>query len=204
MCLRGGSSSSCRLAALRFFFFPCPLRALCLRQVPAFDPVIDIAVADCTQRLVIKAHLTKSFTQLLGELMQRLQVISRRGNLSLRGLKELLVALVDQARDLSIHQITWLRKDADNAVLGPLDGRGAVVLLQEDAVLRARRVQNVESVLAKPAQGVFVRARLGFFGHDSPIAGLITGAFLLLPQNVNRYCRTSGALGATLPWCSER
>src|SRR5262249_12704617 len=142
---------------------------------------------------------------LLGELMQRLQVISCGWNLGLRILEELLVALVDQAGDLSTHQITWLGKNADAALLGPLDGGGAVVLLQEDAVLPAGLVQDVEFVLAKPAHGLFVRARLGLFGHDSPIAGWITGAFLVLPQRkANRYCRTSGGLRATLPWCSGR
>src|SRR5262249_21393114 len=127
--------------------------------------------------LVIKTHFTKSLAQFLGELMQRLQMISCGRNLSLRILEELLVALVDQAGNLSTHQITWLGKNADAAVLGPLDGGGAVVLLQEDAVLRAGRVQDVEFVLAKPAHGLFVRARLGLFWHDSPIAGWITGAF---------------------------
>src|SRR5262249_56298339 len=97
-----------------------------LRQVAALHPIVDVAVADRAQRLVIKTHFTKSLAQFLGELMQRLQMISCGRNLSLRILEELLVALVDQAGNLSTHQITWPGKNADPAALGPLDGGEAV------------------------------------------------------------------------------
>src|SRR5215472_8757453 len=117
---------SCRLAAgLRLFRFPGALRALRFRHVAAFYAVVDVTVADSAQRLVIEADLTGGLAQLLGKLVQRLEVVGGGGNFSFAGLEEFLVALIDQPRNLAAHQVAGLGKQTHTAVGSAFDGGGA-------------------------------------------------------------------------------
>src|ERR1700721_1354039 len=84
---------------------------------------------------------------------------------SLRSLQELLVAAIDELRNLAADHVSRVSEDLCAAIVGFLDGRRAVVLLQEDASLRAWSFDQIEAVLSKPADNVFVGFLFYFCGH---------------------------------------
>src|SRR4029077_11148704 len=150
------------------------------RQVAVLNPVIGIAIADRTQGLVVQAGLTGGLAQLFRELMQGLEMVGGGRNLCFCGLEELLLSLVDQPRDLAADQDAGLGKETHSAIIGFLNGRGAVELLQENTVLRSRGFQDVKSVVTKPVHSFFIRGLLSFLCHRSPDAVSIPRTNVLL------------------------
>src|SRR6266700_2649711 len=157
------------LAAGILLGFPGALRTLRFGKVPVYHAIIDVTIADRAQRLVVQAGLTGSFAQFFRELVEGLEMIGGCRDFGLGGLEKLLVSLIDQTGNLRADQETRLGKETHTAIIGLLDGRGTIQLLQEDAVLSSRSVQNVKAVVAKPIDGFFICALLRFLRHDSPV-----------------------------------
>src|SRR5579859_2262725 len=144
---------------------PGALRALRFRQVAVLHAIIDVAIADAAQGLVIKAGLTAGFAQLFAELVQGLEVVGGGGNLGLGSLEEFLVALIDEAGDFTADQNAGLGEEAHAAVLSFFNRSGTGVFLQEHAVLSSGSFQNLESVVAQPVHRVFISWFLSFLCH---------------------------------------
>jgi hypothetical protein len=78
-------------------------------------------------------------------------VIGRRWNFRLRGLQELLVAAVDQLRNLATDQVSRIRENLYPILVGLLDRRRHVIFSEEHAPVRAWRFGHVEPVIAQPS-----------------------------------------------------
>src|SRR5580692_8872722 len=75
-----------------------------LSSLPAFQTVIFIEVAGCSQRLVVKADAAGQQVQLFAELVNILQLGRRGRDLKLRGLQKLLVAAIEQPCNLTLDE----------------------------------------------------------------------------------------------------
>ena len=84
----------------------------------------------------------------------------------LGGLQKLLVAPVDQLGNFAADQVSGIGEDLHAVVAVFLDGGGDVVFLEEHAALRARSFDQVKTVLAQPADRVFVSSLLYFGCHS--------------------------------------
>src|SRR5262249_26254359 len=119
--------------------------------------------------------------------MEIAKMIGGGGNFRLGRLEEFLISLVDQARDFAADQDTGLGKEANAAVRGFFNGRGAVELLDEHPVLRSWSFQDVESVITKPVDGFFISAFFGLLGHYPPDAISIPNTDALLPGKTSEW-----------------
>ena len=99
--------------------------------------------------------------------MQRFQVIGGRGNFILRSFQKLLVAAVDQLRDFAADLVSGIGEDLHRPIGIFLNGRRHTIFLDEHAVLRARRFDQVKAVLAQPVHRVFVGPLLDLSCHSS-------------------------------------
>src|SRR5579884_649663 len=119
-------------------------------------------------------------------------MVRRGGDLGLGGLKEFLVALIDQAGNFTANHNARFGKDTDSSIVSLLNGGRAVQLFQEHTVLCSRSFQNVKSMLTKPIYGFFIsallcsRAPLLFLCHKSPDALQIPDSNMLLPRKMGR------------------
>src|SRR5207245_9638333 len=86
----------------------------------------------------------------------------------LRGLQHLLVAAVDELGDFSADKVARVSENLYSVVAILLDRRRDVVLPQEHASLRARRIDQIKAVVAKPLHGVFVSSLFYLGCHFAP------------------------------------
>src|SRR5215472_12736108 len=83
-------------------------------------------------------------------------------NFGLGTFEHLLVATVNELRDLTADQIAGIGENLNPIVAFLLDRGGHVVLLQKHASLHARSLDQIESVITKPLDCFFVGALLNF------------------------------------------
>src|SRR5947209_9256778 len=86
----------------------------------------------------------------------------------LRSLQHLLVATIDQLRNLRTNQVAGIGENPDALFSIFLDRRRHVVLPQEHTSLSARRFDQVEAMIAKPLYGIFESSLFYFSCHFSP------------------------------------
>src|ERR1035437_788214 len=129
---------------------PRTLRAFRFRQITSAQAIVHIRLADGAQSFIVEADCANPFLQFFGELVQRLEVISRGRMLGLRSLQDLLIAMIDEFRDLATHEISRIGEYLDATIFGAFDCGRAGVLLQKYTIICARSFQYVESVTAKP------------------------------------------------------
>src|SRR5207248_7953531 len=98
----------------------------------------------------------QSFFQFFAELMQGFEMIGGSRNFILRSLQELLVATVDQLGNLAANQVSRIRENLYAVIPVFLDSRRDVVLLQEHAPLHSRRFDQIETVIAQPADRLVI------------------------------------------------
>src|ERR1700751_3318600 len=84
-------------------------------------------------------------------------MICGRWDLGLRGLQELLIALVDQLRDLAADQVAGVGEDLRAFAVVLLDRCRNAVFLYKDPPSGTRSFQYIESMLPEPTHCVFVR-----------------------------------------------
>src|ERR1700729_3442236 len=84
--------------------FPSPTTSSAERLIPTLHAVVVVYVARRPQSLVVQNRPPGSLNQLFAELVNRPQVVCRRRNLELARLDKLLVAAVQQSRDLAVQQ----------------------------------------------------------------------------------------------------
>src|SRR5439155_14445211 len=89
------------------------------------------------------------------------------GNFSLGRFQKLLVAAIDQLGNLATDQISGVSENLHAIVPVFLDGGGNVIFSQKNAPLHSRRFDQVESVIAQPAQRVFITSLLYLGCHSS-------------------------------------
>ena len=89
-------------------------------------------------------------------------MIGRRRHFGLRRFQKLLVAAIDELRNFAADQVSRVRENLRSAVIRLLDRRRAVVLLQEDAGLRARSFNQVKAMILQPGYRVFVGSLFDF------------------------------------------
>src|ERR1035441_6173296 len=95
-------------------------------------------------------------------------MVGGRRHLELRGLEECLVPLIDELRYAPAYQVTGISKDLGGAVWSLFDGGRDVVLLEEDTIAGGRRLEDIESMIAKPGTGVRVRSCFDLLCHSLP------------------------------------
>src|SRR5215469_9368253 len=92
---------------------PRPLGPFWRGLVAIDDAVVLIGFADGTQRFVVEAGQVECFFQFFGELLQRFQMFGGGANFGLGGFEHLLVAAVDELRDLTSDQIAGIGENLD-------------------------------------------------------------------------------------------
>ena len=94
--------------------------------------------------------------------MQRLQMVGGRRHFGLGCFQELLIALVDQLRNLAPNLISRVGEDLRAAIVGLLDRGRDVVLPQKHAILCSGSFDQVKAMFAQPTDCVFVGAFFNF------------------------------------------
>src|SRR6266851_4382027 len=94
-------------------------------------------------------------------------MVCRGRNFGLGGFQKLLVAAIDQLGNLAPDQISGMSKNLHPIVPVFLNGGGDVVFSQKDAALHSRRFDQIESVIAQPAQRFFITSLLYLGCHSS-------------------------------------
>ena len=81
-------------------------------------------------------------------------------------LQKFLESFIDKAGDLASNQVTWLgKKFHSTALCNFFDGRGASVLLHEDAVGRGRDIKDFKAIASKQAHRLFISSFYRLLGH---------------------------------------
>jgi hypothetical protein len=144
----------------------------------AFDAVVEIAVAGGAEGLVVEADGADGLVELLGEAVKGAEMVGGGGDLEVRGVEELLVALVEEMGDLAVEQEAGTGDHEDGAVVQGFAGRsfgdlgGAAVLTDPKGAGatsgRGWRTFggrcNIKSMTTEKGEDV-VEALLGFLGH---------------------------------------
>src|SRR5271163_1582371 len=89
-------------------FFPRAFGALGSRFVPVFDAVVMVGLAHRAQRFVVQAGQAEAFLQFFGELLQGLEMVGSGRDFGLGGFQKLLIATVDQLRDLAADHVAGI------------------------------------------------------------------------------------------------
>ena len=95
-------------------------------------------------------------------------MIGSCSDFGLRGLEDLLITAVDELGDLTADQVAGVGENLHAIIPVLLDRSRHVVLLQEDAPLRARRLDQVKAVVAQPLHCVFKSPLLNVSCHVAP------------------------------------
>ncbi len=82
--------------------------------------------------------------------MHRFQMIGGCGIRGFGGLQDLLVPLVHQFGNLSVNQVAGISEDLRATVVGAIDRRRDLVLLQKHSAICAGRLRDFETMIAKP------------------------------------------------------
>src|SRR5580698_1248462 len=154
-----------RCGCLYLYRFPRALWTLHFRLVAVFDAIVLVRIADCAERFVVEAGESERFFQLFGELLQCFQMIGRCRHFGLRRLHKLLIAAIDQLRNLAADQVSGIGENFYAAVVRLLYRRRAVVLLQEYTRLRAGSLDQIKAVITEPSDRVFVSSLFNFRCH---------------------------------------
>lgn len=95
------------------------------------DAVIEVAVADGAKALVVEDGDAEGEKQLLLEAGERLQVGGGDGDLGIGGFEELLVAAVDEARELAADNLAGLEGELGGTAGGGVEDGGASVFADQ-------------------------------------------------------------------------
>src|SRR5581483_7229035 len=108
------------------------------------------------------------FFEFFAELLQSFQMIRSRGDFRFCRLEDLLVSLIHQLRDFAADQVTGVGENLHRVSAIFLNGGRHVVLLQKHTPLCTGSFDQIESMIAQPAESVFITALLFRFRHFKP------------------------------------
>src|SRR5437899_11289618 len=101
-------------------------------------------------------------------------MVGGRGDFRLGGLEKLLVSAVHEFGDFATDQIAGIREYLYAIIAIFLNRRRAIVFLEENTALHTGRFDQIETVIPKPVQRVFVPPLLYLACHRAlkpPLAG---------------------------------
>src|SRR4029077_289769 len=132
-------------------------------------PVVLIHIARSPKSLVIEARRPQPLLHLLAELMQRAQMVRCRRNLQLRRLEELLIAAIQQPRNLAIQQNAGPRKNLRRPILSWCNLCRTAELPHLEGVRKTLCTIlsrcNIKSLTAKDGENIVEASLLGLFRH---------------------------------------
>src|SRR5258708_17020668 len=93
-------------------------------------------------------------------------MICRSRDFRLGGFQKLLVAAIDELGNFAADQIAGVSENLHAVVPVFLDGGGNVVFPQKDTALHSRGLDQIKSMIAQPAQRVFITSLLYLGCHS--------------------------------------
>ena len=111
--------------------------AVALVAGTTFDAVVGVDVGGGSEALVVEGERTGGFLELFGEGVDGAEVIGGGGDLEAGGFEELLVAAVEDARDLAVEEPSGAGEDFDLAIGRSRNLGSAAVFRDFEGVWRA-------------------------------------------------------------------
>lgn len=126
------------------------------RGFAALQAIVEIAVADCAQGLVVEAGRSCCGVQIFRKGMQRAQPIRRGRELPTTGAEEFLIAVIDQRGLFACNDAAGMARTGHATIGGTQQGDGAPIPTHDKAI---RRWLYVKACVAEMGDG-FVKGDL--------------------------------------------
>ena len=125
--------------------FPGALRTIHRRFIAILNAIVLVGFAHRSQRLVVKTRQSKTNFQLFRERLQGFEVFGGRRHFGFRGLQKLLVAPVDEFRNLAADEISGIGDVYKRQIPGRSDSR-ATEIGAPPSLCSTRRLRSCTSI----------------------------------------------------------